>query len=178
MACRQSPDCAHSVSGAETRDPTRPDRAVSLPYKSVSPWGRTGCLPSHPSSPTPTRRVTCCFKRRHICWCHVGAWPTPSADHSSFTFTSLLIHIIFISACQCNHLSGLSVFLLRRLTPSVPYIFLFKMWYDNILLIPVGKLNQAVAKVTAGEKGKGDSKNRIHKNVKYWDCTIKCYSVH
>ncbi len=95
-----------SVSGAETRDPApRPGHAVWLPYKSVSPWGRTGCLLSYLSSTAPTRRVTCCFKRHHICWCHVGAWPTPSADHSSFTFTSLLIHIIFISACQFIHLS-------------------------------------------------------------------------
>lgn len=63
--------------------PLCPDRSASLPHKSVSPRGRKACLLSYLSSPTPTRRVTCRFKRRHICSCHVGAWPTPSADHSS-----------------------------------------------------------------------------------------------
>lgn len=63
--------------------PLCPDRSASLPHKSVSPRGRKARLLSYLSSPTPTRRVTCRFKRRHICSCHVGAWPTPSADHSS-----------------------------------------------------------------------------------------------
>lgn len=53
--------------------PPHPDRAVNLPYKSVWPWGRTGCLPSYLSSTIPTRRVTGSFKQRHICRCHVGA---------------------------------------------------------------------------------------------------------
>lgn len=87
-----------------------PDWAVSLPYKSVLPRGRTGCLLSDPSLTTPTRGgVTCCFKRRHICWWHVGAWPTLSADHSSFSFTSPLISIIILSAPWFSHMSGLPV---------------------------------------------------------------------
>ena len=83
VPCRQSPvQRAHSWNRGPC-SPLCPDRSARLPHKSVSPRGRMACLLSYLSSPTPTRRVTCRFKRHHICWCHVGAWPTPSADHSS-----------------------------------------------------------------------------------------------